>query len=245
MCQRPLIAHGNRILDRLPQEEYQRLMTPAEVLTLPPGREIFRQDGPLEYVYFPLQSVFSVVVLMEEGKALEAASVGNEGLVGLPVFLGLEVSPFLSVSQIAGEAIRIPADEFMKCVKPDGLLDRLVRRYTAYALRQATQNAGCNALHSVEERMCRWLLTLHDRAGKDLFPMTHEQLAEMLGVRRQTVTSAAGALQRSGILSYRRGMLQVHDRHELEQCTCECYRATKTLYDRIMSFDTPHVMAVN
>src|SRR5207302_6811307 len=177
--------------------------------------------------YFPTSGMVSLTVLMEDGKEIEAGTIGNEGMIGLSVALGLDFSPNKAISQIPGEGVRIPVATFMEAMQPGGTLDRLVRRYTAYCLRYANQTVACNLLHSVEERICRWLLMCHDRAGKDEFALTHEFLAEMLGVRRQTVTVIAGKLQMASVIAYRRGVVRVLQRRSLEAASCECYEVTK------------------
>jgi CRP-like cAMP-binding protein len=227
---------GNRLLNRLPKGEYQSLIRSVKAVSLAHGEEIYRQDGPgsLPYVFFPTSGMISLTVLMEDGKEVEAATIGNEGMIGLPVALGLDFSPIRAISQISGEGLCLPVPAFLKAMKPGGTLDRLVRRYTAFSLRYASQTVACNLLHSVEQRMCRWLLMSHDRVEKDEFVLTHEFLAEMLGVRRQTVTVIAGTLQTAGILTYRRGVLRVLNREKLEAASCECYEVTATFYDRIM-----------
>jgi CRP-like cAMP-binding protein len=155
-------------------------------------------------------------------------------MLGLPVFLALDFHPFSCVSQVSGEAVQVPASAFLQAVIPGGTLDRLLRRYTLYRLRCANQTGACHILHSVEERMSRWLLMAHDRAGKDEFLLTHESLSELLGVRRQTVSLIAGTLQKAGLITYRRGVLQLLDREGLESASCECYTVLKQLYDRIV-----------
>jgi CRP-like cAMP-binding protein len=225
---------GNRILDLLPPDESSRLLSSSQAVSLAHGHKVFRQDGPMPHVYFPTTGVFGVVILLEEGKLVEGTTVGSEGMVGLPAFLGLDFHPFSVVAQVPGEAVQVPAATLLQAARPGGTLDRLLRRYTLYRLRCANQAGACNSLHSVEERMSRWLLMAHDRAGKDEFLLTHEFLAELLGVRRQTVSIIAGTLQRAGFISYRRGVLRVMDREGLEAASCECYEAMKHLYDRIM-----------
>jgi CRP-like cAMP-binding protein len=226
----------NRLLNRLPRGEYEFLYQFEKTVSLAQGEEVYHQDDPasLRHVYFPTSGVISLTVLMEDGKEVETATIGNEGMIGLPVALGLDSNPIRAVSQVAGVGLRIPAPAFLKALKQGGTLDRLVRWYTAYSLRCAHQTCACNLLHSVEERMCRWLLMSHDRVGKNEFSMTHEYLAELLGVHRQTVTVAAGTLQTAGLLTYRRGILRVLNRPGLEAASCECYRVTTTFYDRIM-----------
>jgi CRP-like cAMP-binding protein len=225
---------GNRILDLLPAEASSRLLSSSQAVSMPHGQEVYRHNGPMPHVYFPTTGVFGIVVLMEEGKLLEGTTVGNEGVVGLPAFLGVDFHPFSLVCHVPGEAVQVSAATFVQALKPGDTLDCLLRRYMLYRLRCANQVGACNTLHSVEERISRWLLMAHDRAGKDEFLLTHEFLSELLGVRRQTVSIIAGTLQRAGFISYRRGVLRVLDREGLESACCECYEAMKQLYDRIM-----------
>jgi len=227
---------ANRLLSRLPKNEYKFLLRSEKAVSLAHGEEVYREGGPgsLPHVYFPTSGMISLTVLMEDGTEVEAATIGNEGMIGLPLALGLDFSPIRAVAQIPGDGLRIPVPAFLKAMKPGGALDRLVRRYTAYSLRYANQMVACNLLHSVEKRLCRWLLMSHDRVEKDEFFLTHEFLAEMLGVRRQTVTVIAGTLQTAGILTYRRGVVRVLNRERLEAASCECYGVTETFYDRIM-----------
>jgi CRP-like cAMP-binding protein len=227
---------GNRLLDRLPKDEYRLLIRSEKNISLPRGEEVYRQDDPrgLSYVYFPTSGMISLTVLMEDGEEVEAGTIGNEGMIGISVAHGLDFSPTKAISQISGEGLRVPVSAFVKALKSGGTLDRLVRRYTAYSLRYANQTVACNLLHSVEQRVCRWLLMCHDRVDKDEFVLTHEFLGEMLGVRRQTVTAIAGMLQTAGIITYRRGLLRVLNRQKLEAVSCECYEVIKTFYDRIM-----------
>jgi CRP-like cAMP-binding protein len=225
---------GNRLLDGLPGDESGPLLAAAQVVSLPRGREAFRADGPLPHVFFPTTSVFGVVVLMEGGDRVEGTTVGKEGMVGLPLFLGLDFHPFSVAVQVSGEAVRVPAAAFARAAGPGGPLDRVLRRYTVYRLRCANQTGACNTLHAVEERTARWLLTAQDRVGKDEFTITHEFLSQLLGVRRQTVSIIAGTLQRAGLVRYHRGVLRVLDREGLEAASCECYEALKGLYARVM-----------
>jgi CRP-like cAMP-binding protein len=224
----------NRLLDRLPRSEYKALLGSQENIVLASGEEVYRQTGTLRHVYFPTSGMISLTVRMEDGTEVEAATIGNEGLVGLPVALGLDFSPIRAIAQIPGGGVRIPAAVFLEAMKPGGTLDHLVRRYAAYSLRYANQTIACNLLHSAEQRVCRWLLMSEDRAGKDEFSLTHKFLAEMLGVRRQTVTVIARVLQKRGMIKYQRGMLRILHREKLEACSCECYAVTATFYDRIM-----------
>jgi CRP-like cAMP-binding protein len=227
---------ANRLLDRLPKNEYAFLVRSEKTVSLAHGDEVYPQDGRggLSHVYFPTSGMISLTVLMADGKEVEAGTIGNEGMIGLSVAHGLDFSPTKAISQISGEGLRVPVPAFLKAMKPGGMLDRLVRRYTAYSLRYTNQTVACNLLHSVEQRMCRWLLMCRDRVDKDEFMLTHEFLAEMLGVRRQTVTVIAGTLQTAGLITYHRGVIRVLNRKGLEAAGCECYGVTKAFYDRIM-----------
>lgn len=234
----PLIASspgiGNRLLDRLPKKELDHLAAASKIVPFPHDEVILRQDAPLSHVYFPISGVCSVVLFMSDGKGVEAFTVGNEGMVGIPAYLGLDFAPHSAISQVPGKSLQVPIAVFKQALKQSEALDQVVRRYVAYSLRYADQTVACNALHTVEERACRWLLMTHDRAGQDQFVLTHEFLAEMLGVHRQTVSIVAGTLQRAGFLGYRRGQVRILERKGLEEAACECYQTTKELYERIM-----------
>ena len=227
---------GNRLLDRLPKHEYKLLIRSEKSISLPHGEEVYRQDDPrgLSHVYFPTSGMISLTVLMEDGAEVEAGTIGNEGMIGLSVAHGLDFSPTKAIAQISGEGLRVPVPAFLKAMKSGGTLDRLVRRYTAYSLRYANQTVACNLLHSVKQRMCRWLLMCRDRVETEEFKLTHEFLAEMLGVRRPTVTAIAGMLQTAALITYRRGVIRVVHRKKLEAASCECYAVTKAFYNRIM-----------
>jgi CRP-like cAMP-binding protein len=226
---------GNAILDRLPAMEREPLLAAAEELFIYSGREIYEHGGAMPYVYFPLRGIVSLVVQMAEGKLVEAATVGSEGLVGVPAFLGLDFSPFSAIGQVPGEALRVPTPLCMRLAASGTVFDDMIRRYSAYLLRQQAQGTACNALHCVEERLCRWLLIAHDCAQRPEFQLTHEFLAEMLAVRRQSVTVSAGVLQQAGLIAYRRGVVRILDRPRLEKASCECYSTNRALYGRIMA----------
>jgi CRP-like cAMP-binding protein len=227
-------ASGNRLLDRLPAEEYEMLLPSLERVALTQGEELYRQYGPLTHVYFPQKGCLSSVVHAEEGLTVECGAVGNEGMLGLQVYLGLEFSPIRSVAQIPGQALRLPAALLRRGAKPGSALERLVRRYIAFYLRYANQSVACNSLHPVEERMSKWLLMAQDRAGEDTFVLTQEYLAEMIGARRQTVSMIAGTLRGAGLIRYHRGTMQITNRQGLEAASCECYAIIKDFYARIM-----------
>jgi CRP-like cAMP-binding protein len=225
---------GNRLLNMLPKGELGPLLSSAQVVSVSHGQVVFQQGGPVPHVYFPTTSVFGIIVVVEEGKQVEGTTVGNEGVVGLLVFLGVDFHPFRAIVQAPGEGVQVPADTVLQAAKPGSTLDLLVRRYTLYRLLCANQTGACNTIHAVEGRMARWLLMNHDRAGKDEFCLTHEFLSELLGVRRQTVSIIAGTLQRAGLITYRRGVQRVLDREGLEAASCECYEVLKRLYKRVV-----------
>ena len=225
---------GNQLLDRLPKGETNRILEFMETISLPLGREVVHQDGPLSHVLFPTRGIVSLVVLMEDGRVAEASTVGREGIVGVSALLSQDSSLATATSQLAGEALSLPVQGFLEELARSETFERLVRGYAAYTLRYAHQTVACNLLHSVEERMCRWLLMIHDRTGEDEFPFTHGLLAEMLGVRRQTVTVIAGELQNQGLIQYRRGVVRILDREGLEAGSCECYSVIQGAYDRLV-----------
>jgi CRP-like cAMP-binding protein len=234
MSPKPNPRTGNRLLDRLSEDEYDRLGRQCEMVSLAQQEEVYRQYGPLSHVYFPVSGVLSTVVLTEEGEQIEAATVGNEGMLGIAALLGLDFSPVAATCQVPGQSLRLPVPCLRRVAQPGGALDRLLRRYAVFKLRYVSQTVACNALHSVEQRMCRWLLMVRDRVGKHEFPLTHELLARTLGVRRPTVSVIARALQSAGLLAYRRGLIRVESGKGLEAASCECYELTKNLYNGIV-----------
>jgi CRP-like cAMP-binding protein len=225
---------GNRLLDRLPPDGRDALMPSARLIELRRGQEVYDQGLAIPDVYFPTSGVVSVIVRLEDGRQVEAATIGNEGLVGMASLLELDFNPFTVIAQVPGMAYRVDAAAIAAASEAKPSVARLLRRYAAYRLAQASQTIACNAVHSVEERMCRWLLMAHDRAGRDEFLLTHEFLAEMLGIRRQSVTVSAGIIQRAGLIHYRRGVMRVEDRPGLEEASCECYGVSRSLYDRLV-----------
>jgi CRP-like cAMP-binding protein len=227
----------NRLLDRLPADEQKLIVRAGTMVSMAHGDEIYPQDrrGGLSHAYFPTSGMISLTVLMEDGKEVEAGTVGNEGMIGLPIVHGLDFSPSKAISQISGEGLSIPVPAFLKAMKPGGTLARLVQKYAAFSLRYGNQTIACNLLHSVERRLCRWLLLCRDRVEMEDFVLTHEFLAEMLGVRRQTVSVIAGKLQSAKVISYRRGAIQIVNPKKLEAGSCECYGVINAAYDRIMA----------
>ncbi len=224
----------NRLLADLPRDEYDRLLTDLQKVSLPLKEILYEANGPIPHVFFPLIGVVSLVIVMEGGFCLEVGLIGNEGMVGTPVFLGSQRSPTRAISQVPGEALRLETKVFQAEMKRGGALYGLVQRYTQAMINQISQSTVCNHRHSVEKRMCRWLLMSHDRVGTDEFPLTHEFLAQMLGVRRPTVTAGAGVLQTAGLISYHRGRVNILDRKGLEAASCECYDVVAKELDRLL-----------
>ncbi len=214
----------NFVLAAFPPHEYERLNPELELVDVEPEQVVYRVDEPIERVYFPVSGVYSEFVVLTDGTTVEVGTIGNEGMVGLPVFLGASTSPGLVEGQISGTAMALAADAFRAAVGRAPAVRAVVEQYAQAHLRQVTQSAACNAIHSTEQRAARWLLMTCDRVGTDQFALTHDLLARMLGTRRETVTAAAGRLQREGLIQYARGRVAVKDRPGLEAAACECYR---------------------
>ncbi len=224
----------NRLLAALPGKEYDRLRPHLVKVSLRLREILYEPSGPIPYVYFPLEGVVSLVLMMEGGFALEVGIIGNEGIVGTPVFLGFQSSLTRAISQVPGDALRMETTNFQEEMLRRGAMYGLVQRSTQAMINQISQSTVCNHRHSVKKRLCRWLLMSHDRVGTDEFPLTHEFLAQMLGVRRPTVTAAAGSLQTAGLIRYRRGRVTVLDRKGMEAAGCECYRVVAEELDRLL-----------
>jgi len=224
----------NRLLAVLPGDEYDRLLPHLEKVSLPLRDILYEANGPIPHVFFPLYGVVSLVILMEGGFTLEVGTIGNEGMVGTPVFLGSESSPTRAISQVPGEALRMESKVFQKEMKLGSPLYGLVQRYTQAMINQISQSTVCNHRHSVAKRMCRWLLMSHDRVGTDEFHLTQEFLAQMLGVRRPSVTAVARKLQDDGLITYHRGTMTILDRKGLEAAACECYEVVAKELDRLL-----------
>ena len=215
---------GNRLLDLLPAADRRRLLDHMELVELDLRQPVYEPGKPIEYVYFPLTTVISMLAVMDDGQAVEVATMGNEGMAGLPVFLGATSSPDQAFAQVPGRALRMSAGEFRELANGAGMVQGLLQRYTQAFFVQLAQGAACNRLHSTDQRLARWLLLTHDRVGQDQFPLTQEFMAQMLAVRRATVTEAAGRLQQAGLITYSRGIVTILDRPGLEVVSCECYR---------------------
>ena len=223
----------NRILEALPLADHDRLLGVMDPVGLEIKTVLFEPGEPIDAVYFPLDGVISLVTALEDGAIVEVATVGNEGIVGVPLVLGGSLA-VRAISQVAGRSLRMEAPTFLQELKYGGALHQLVQNYLQALFGQISQAAACNRLHTNEERLSRWLLMSHDRVGVDQFAITHEFLGQMLGSRRATVTLSAGILQAAGLIRYRRGHVTILDREGLEAVSCECYGAIKEGLDRVV-----------
>jgi CRP-like cAMP-binding protein len=212
----------NRLLAALPQEEYERLRLHLEQVSFDLGEVVYESGERLDHVYFPTTAIISLLYLMEDGSSAEMGLAGNEGVVGIALFMGGGTMPNRAVVQSAGGAVRLKAKVLQTEFALGSRFQQLLLRYTQALITQISQTAVCNRLHSVEQQLSRWLLLSHDRVQADELVMTQELIADMLGVRREGVTVAAGRLQDAGAISYVRGHIQILDRQKLEAIACEC-----------------------
>lgn len=230
----PHSPRQNHLLAALPDEEYQRISANLELVPMTLGEVLYESGIQMRHVYFPLDAIVSLLYVMEDGASAEIAIVGNEGVVGVSLFMGGETTPSRAVVQSAGHAYRLKGqllkDEFFRV----GPMQRLLLRYTQALLTQMAQTAVCNRHHSIDQQLCRWLLLSLDRLNSSELVMTQELIANMLGVRREGVTEAAGRLQKAGLIEYHRGRITVLDRPRLEARTCECYAVVKKEFDRLL-----------
>ena len=229
----------NRLISSLPAEDFVLLSDQLFPVDLEKGRLLFDPGDPIETVYFPHDCVISLMTLMHSGAAIESVTIGREGAFGLMTALGPRASLSRAIIQVPGSASRISASAFQQCCKRSPALINLVDRHNDALFGHAVHSVACNALHSVEARFCRWLLTCHDRIDSNTVSLTQEFLADMLGVQRTTVTAVAGSLQSKGLIRYRRGVVDILDRDSLELAACECYGAVRVIYERLLpaSFD--------
>jgi CRP-like cAMP-binding protein len=231
------VAHTpsqNHLLAALPEEEYVLLFPYLEEVKMPLGEVLYESGGELRYVYFPTTCIVSLLYVMEDGASAEIAVVGNEGIIGIALFMGGGTMPNRAVVQSAGHAYRLKGSLIKKEFSQNGPMMRLLLRYTQALITQMAQTAVCNRHHSIDQQLCRWLLLSLDRLPSNKLTMTQELIANMLGVRREGVTDAAGKLQESGLISYSRGQITVLDRVGLEARVCECYQVVKTETDRLL-----------
>jgi CRP-like cAMP-binding protein len=221
----------NRLLAALPAQELRELANRLETVQLHARQVLVALDRPVRDIHFPRDAVASVVVAMEDGATIEGANIGNEGLIGLEGVLGNGTSTEDVVVQIPGEAVRIGISDFRAAVERSTVIQQLVHEYTLALINQLARTAACNQIHSVEERVARLLLMSLDRVGRDDFPLTHEYLGIMLGVRRASVSTAAETMRRAGLIEYHRGQITIRDRDRLEEVACEDYVASREVED--------------
>jgi CRP-like cAMP-binding protein len=233
----PHDPHQNHLLAALPADEYARLLPDLEWVPMPLGHVLYEPGVQMRHVYFPTTAIVSLLYVMEDGASAEIAVVGNEGVVGVSLFMGGESTTSRAVVQSDGHAYRLKAqllkDEFFRA----GPMQRLLLRYTQALLTQMAQTAVCNRHHSLDQQFCRWLLLSLDRLSSNELVMTQELIAAMLGVRREGVTEAAGNVQRAGLIQYNRGRITVLDRPGLEARACECYAVVKREFDRLLPYE--------
>jgi CRP-like cAMP-binding protein len=229
------LDRGNKLLGKLPERDNQLLSPGLEEIKLNFGDVLYEVNAPIDHTYFVTQGTLSAVVVMEDGKMIEVATIGNEGAVGLPGASEVNLSANRVFAQIPGKALRIETAALREVVAESPTLAKLIGRYHAAFLYQASRSVACNGLHTVQQRCARWLLMTHDRVMTDEFMLTHEILAVMLGVRRATVTDVLQPLQQQGIVGGGRGKITIVNRARLEKISCECYRAVTAEYEKLLA----------
>jgi len=230
----PFSPAQNRLLQVLPEDVRNRVFPQLEQVTLPLGHILYESGVALQHVYFPVDSIVSLLYVMKDGASAEIAVVGNEGVVGVALFMGGETTPNRAVVQSGGSAYRLKSQILKEEFSQSGALQHLFLRYTQSLLTQMAQTAVCNRHHTVEQQLCRWLLMSLDRLPSNKLTMTQELISNMLGVRREGVTESAGRLQSQGVIQYSRGLITVLDRPKLEKICCECYGVVKLETDRLL-----------
>jgi CRP-like cAMP-binding protein len=232
----PPDPHQNHLLAALPADDYARIASTLQLLPLKLGEVLYESGSQLRYVYFPTTAIISLLYVMEDGASAEIAVVGNEGILGISLFMGGDTTPSRAIVQSAGQAYRLKAHLLKAECARFGPTMHLLLRYAQALITQIAQTAVCNRHHSVDQQLCRWLLLSLDRLQSNELSMTQELIANMLGVRREGVTEAAGKLQDAGLIHYQRGRIIVLDRIGLEARTCECYQVVKTEFDRLLPY---------
>ena len=227
---------GNRLLAALPAEVRTRILPALEPVSMALGEVLYESGDALRHVYFPIDCIVSLLYVMEDGASAEIAVVGNEGLIGVAIFMGGQSTPSRALVQSAGTAFRLPARQLMAEFDRHGELLQLLLRYTQALITQMAQTAVCNRHHAIDQQLCRWLLLSLDRLPGNEVVMTQELIADMLGVRRSGVTESARNLQKLGVIEYSRGRITVLDRPRLEQLCCECYAVVRRETERLLPF---------
>jgi len=224
----------NYLLASLEGEEFERILTIIEPIDFKLGEVIYESGDKMEYVYFPTTAIVSLLYIMEDGATAEIGIVGNDGVLGVTLFLGGDSTSSRAIIQSAGKMCRMKAADLMKEFKLGGRFQELLLRYTQALMTQISQTAVCNRLHAVEEQLCRWLLLSHDRLDSDKLVMTHDLISNMLGVRREGITLAAKKLAKKNLIKNTRGTIEVLDRRGLEETACECYQIVNAEYNRLL-----------
>jgi CRP-like cAMP-binding protein len=234
-----LVQTKNRLLAALPREDFDALQPNLVLMDMEKGRLISDPGDLITYVYFPTDTVVSIMTLLESGEAIESATIGREGAYGLLAAVSPRKAQSRAIIQVPGRAMRVKAQHLHEVWTRSPTLRSLIDRHTDALFAHAAQSVACNALHTVEARFCRWLLSCRDRIDLDTVSLTQEFLADMLGVQRTTVTAVARSLQAKGLIRYRRGIVDVVDRAGLENGACECYRAVRRVYDTLLPAGAP------
>jgi CRP-like cAMP-binding protein len=222
---------ANQVLASISPREYRRLRVQLEPTVLKFGQVLYEPGEPIRFVYFPIDCLISLLTAVDKRRTLEVGMVGNEGMAGMPFILGVGISGVRALVQGAGGALRMPSDRFRVEFDRNRSLQQSLFRYTYALMAQISQTAACNRFHEAEARLARWLLMTRDRVGRDEFPLTHQFLAHMLGLRRVGITQAAGTLRRRNLIGYHRGRIRIRDAKGLEAACCSCYRVVKAFYD--------------
>ena len=228
------ICGKNHLLELLPELERSRLLQHMELISAERGSPVFARHGKIEYAHFPLPAMISVVTSMSDGDTIEVGTIGNEGFAGLALLYESGEETNDAFYQIPGEALRMPAKQFAAEIAQPGPLKRLVQQYAQAFYAQMSQNTACNRLHLVEQRFAKWILMCEDRVGCPRFELTQEFLAQMLGVRRSTVSLIASTFQKAGLIAYHRGTVDVLDHSGLEEASCECYAVIRAEFNRLL-----------
>ncbi|MCC5648438.1 Crp/Fnr family transcriptional regulator [Nostoc sp. XA013] len=233
MSDNPVKPQVNKLLAALPTSDYERLIPHLKLVPLPTRQVLYEPGEPITHVYFPQHAVISIVTSMKDGSTVEVGIVSNEGMVGIPVILGGNTTTTRAFVQVAGAGMQMDAD-VLRTEFNSGAIQNLLLRYLRAIYTELTQSCACNRLHTLEERLARWLLTVSDRLESEEFPLTQEFIAQMLGVRRSGVTVAASSLSRAGMISYQRGQINILNREDLEATSCECYRVIQKEFVRLL-----------
>jgi CRP-like cAMP-binding protein len=223
----------NKLLALLPWDEYQRILTRVQLVPFEFKKILYEPGHPIRHAYFPQEGVVSMITVMEDGDGIEVATIGNEGMVGLPIFFGDAQTSCRFIVQVPGNGLRMSPDVLHEETRGDTPLRKLLLLYQSAFIKQISQSVACNGLHNVLQRCCRWLLMCHDRVEADVFPMTHEFLSQMLGVRRSSVSEVLHPLQEKGWIRNGRGKITIVNRAELEADSCECYRSVNDEFERL------------